>query len=74
MDKILLGIYHYLAKRRLIFFVLFFICTAFIVLLASRIKLEKDISRILPREKKIDKLNQVFQNSKFVDKLVITIS
>ena len=73
MEKILLGIYHYLGKRRILFFVLFFLSMGTVIFWASRIRLEEDISKILPREKKIDQLNQVFQNSKFVDKLVITV-
>lgn len=35
---------------------------------------EEDISKILPKDKKIEKLNSVFQNSKFMDRLVITVS
>ena len=36
--------------------------------------MEEDISKILPKDKKIEKLNEVFQNSKFMDKLVVTVS
>ena len=39
-----------------------------------RVKFEEDISTIIPKDKKMEKLNQVFQNSKFVDKLVVTVS
>ncbi len=42
--------------------------------LAAHIKLEEDISKILPKDKKTAALTQVFQNSKFLDKLVVTIS
>ncbi|WP_225859811.1 MULTISPECIES: trifunctional MMPL family transporter/lysophospholipid acyltransferase/class I SAM-dependent methyltransferase [Chitinophaga] len=41
---------------------------------ASRIRLEEDITRILPRDEKLNKLQQVFQDSKFADKLVLTLS
>src|SRR4051812_4312087 len=41
---------------------------------ASHIKLEEDITRILPQDKTLDKLQQVFNDSRFADKLVITIS
>ena len=47
---------------------------AVIAFFASRIHFEEDISKILPHDKKIEKLNEVFQNSKFADKLVITVS
>ena len=36
--------------------------------------MEEDIAKILPKDKKIEKLNEVFQNSKFLDKLVVTVS
>lgn len=41
---------------------------------AAQIKLEEDITKILPQDKKLDKLQQVFQDSRFADKLIITIS
>ena len=52
-------------------FVLSFLLIGFF---ASRVNFEEDISKILPNDKKIEKLNDVFQNSKFADKLAITIS
>lgn len=42
--------------------------------LASRIKIEEDITRILPHEQKLDKLQQVFQDSRFSDMLTVTFS
>lgn len=39
-----------------------------------QVKFEEDISKILPKDKKIEKLNEVFQNSKFMDKLAVTVS
>ena len=41
---------------------------------ASQVKFEEDIAKILPKDKKIEKLNEVFQNSKFLDKLVVMVS
>lgn len=55
-------------------FAAFFISLALIAFFASRIHFEEDISKILPHDKKIEKLNEVFQNSKFADKLVVTVS
>ncbi|MCK7560123.1 hypothetical protein MKQ70_36480 [Chitinophaga sedimenti] len=43
-------------------------------LFASRIRLEEDITRILPRDPKIDRLQQFLQSSRFADKLVLTFS
>ncbi|WP_341835085.1 1-acyl-sn-glycerol-3-phosphate acyltransferase [Chitinophaga pollutisoli] len=41
---------------------------------ASKVKLEEDITRVLPQDPKIDRLNQFFQNSKFADKLAVIVS
>ncbi|MEO6722706.1 MAG: 1-acyl-sn-glycerol-3-phosphate acyltransferase [Ferruginibacter sp.] len=74
MAKFFTGIYRYFEKNRLVFFILFAVCFVMAGYFASRIKFEEDISKILPKDKKIEKLNEVFRNSKFIDKLVITVS
>ncbi|MEJ7768483.1 MAG: 1-acyl-sn-glycerol-3-phosphate acyltransferase [Chitinophagaceae bacterium] len=74
MENFFVGIFEYFQKHRLVFYTLF---ASFILLsgyFALQLKFEEDISKVLPRDKKIDKLNEVFQNSKFLDKLVITLS
>ena len=74
MKKILLHIYGFYEKRKPALYITFaaiFLLTAWF---AAQVKFEEDISRILPKDKKIEKLNQVFQNSKFIDKLVVTVS
>ena len=74
MGKVFISIYHYFKIHRTAFFV-FFIAAFFTAgYFALQVKFEEDISRILPKDKKIEKLNEVFQNSKFLDKLVIMIS
>ncbi len=74
MEKILLGIYQFYSKRKVVLYGSFVFLLAFFAWFASRVKFEEDISRILPNDKKIEKLNEVFQNSRFMDKLAITIS
>jgi len=74
MEKIFSAIYNYFAKHRTLLFLSFSICFLIFAALASRLHLEEDISKIIPKDKKIEKLNEVFQNSKFADKLVVTIS
>ncbi|CAN5715990.1 MMPL family transporter [soil metagenome] len=74
METSLISIYNFFEKRRTLFFSVF--AAAFLLLgfFALQVRFEEDISKILPKDKKIEKLNQVFQNSKFIDKLVITVS
>ncbi len=74
MEKLFISLYDFFEKRRLLFW--FTLAASFLLMgfFASRIKLEEDIAKILPADKKIEKLNEVFQNSKFLDKLVVTVS
>ena len=41
---------------------------------ATQLKFEEDISKIIPADEKTDKLNFIFNNSKFLEKLVVRIS
>jgi len=74
MENIFISLYHFFERKRPLIWAL--LAGSFLVLgfFASRIRLEEDIAKILPRDKKIEKLNEVFQNSKFLDKLVLTVS
>ncbi|AYL98016.1 trifunctional MMPL family transporter/lysophospholipid acyltransferase/class I SAM-dependent methyltransferase [Mucilaginibacter celer] len=74
MEKILIGIYNYFNARKPLFYVVFAASFLFVGFFASRIKFEEDISKVLPKDKKIEKLNYIFQNSKFVEKLVVMVS
>ncbi|MFN8242414.1 MAG: 1-acyl-sn-glycerol-3-phosphate acyltransferase [Ferruginibacter sp.] len=74
MGKFFIGIYDFFERRRSLLFLLFFGLLGLLGYFAMQLKFEEDISKILPRDKKIDKLNQVFQNSKFMDKLVVMVS
>lgn len=74
MEQIFIRIYDFFEKRRKTFFA--FMATSFLLVgyFAIHVNLEEDISKILPKDKKIEKLNEVFQNSKFMDKLVVMVS
>lgn len=74
MVKIFINIYNYFRKRRLAFYILFVSSFLLVGFFALKVNFEEDISKILPKDKKIDKLNEVFQNSKFLDKLVVMVS
>lgn len=74
MARILILLYDYFRKNRTVFFIVLLLSFCIPAFFALKIKFEEDISKILPKDKKIEKLNEVFQNSKFLDKLVITVS
>ncbi len=74
MAKPFLYIYHYFAANRKVFFAVFiglFLLTGFFAL---KIKPEEDISKILPKDRQSEKLNELFRNARFADKLVLMIS
>ncbi|MBS1573738.1 MAG: glycerol acyltransferase, partial [Bacteroidetes bacterium] len=74
METIFTGIYNYFARNKVVLYAVFFISLLLFAFFAFKVKFEEDISAIIPRDKKTEKLNQVFQNSKFADKLVLTVS
>src|ERR1700761_4634090 len=74
MEKGLLIIYNYFAKSRGVFYLVFAATFLLITYFALQVKFEEDISKIIPQDKKIEKLNEIFQNSKFIDKLVVMVS
>jgi len=74
MEKVLLIIYSYFQKNRKAFYLIFGITVLFVTWFASQVKLEEDISKVIPKDKKIARLNEIFQDSKFIDKLVIMVS
>lgn len=74
MGTFFISIYNFFNARKW----LLWLFTAFLFLsaafFASKVKLEEDITRILPQDPKIDRLNQFLQNSKFTDKLAVIVS
>lgn len=74
MEKMFIAIYKYFEKNRPAFFISFGISFVLVSYFALQVRFEEDISKVLPKDKKIEKLNQVFQNSKFIDKLVVMVS
>lgn len=74
MGSFFIYIYQFFEKRKGLLWFCAIACFLIAGYFASRIRLEEDITRILPRDEKLNKLQQVFQDSKFADKLVLTIS
>src|ERR1700740_1497595 len=74
MGIIFTNIYRFLRKRRVIFFLLLLGALAFSGFFATKIKLEEDITKMMPTNAKVDRLNTIFKNSKFLDKIVFTVS
>lgn len=74
MDRIFITIYNYFSRHRSAFYIIFLTLFLLLTLGASQVKLEEDVSKFFPKDKKIEKLNEVFQNSKFMEKMIILVS
>lgn len=74
MGTIFTNIYRLLKNRRILFFILFLGALAFVGYNASKIQLEEDITKMMPSDAKVERLNTILKNSKFLDKLVVTVS
>lgn len=74
MDRLFLSLYDYFHSHKRAFYFVLATFVALIAIGASRVNLEEDVSRFFPRDAKVAKLNQVFQNSRFMEKMVVMIS
>ena len=70
---LLLRIYNFFQGNRGLLFVLVIAALSATTFFGSKIKLEEDINKFIPKDKKIDEINFVLQNLKIKDKLVLTI-
>lgn len=74
MDFIFTSIFDFFRKNKIVFYATFTLLVIFFAIGTYRIKIEEDITSIFPKDERVEKLNQIFQESKFMEKLVFTIS
>lgn len=74
MEFLFLYCYDYFRKHRATFYVSFVSLFILVVLGASQVRIEEDVSKFFPKDKKIEKLTEVFQNSKLTEKVVVMVS
>jgi len=74
LSHFFLFLYNFFKNHRVAFAVFLTATVGFAIFFASKIQLEEDIAKIIPSDEKVEKLNFLFQNSKFVDKLILNIS
>ncbi|CAN5546372.1 MMPL family transporter [soil metagenome] len=74
MIRIFLSLYDFFHRRKTAFRVTFISILILLGAGAYQIKIEEDITRFFPDDKNVEDLNYVFQNSKFVEQLVIMVS
>ena len=73
MSIFFLYIYNFFSKHKIIFISFIILLFSFIIFFASKIELEEDLTKFIPKDKKLEKLN-ILKNSKILEKLVINIS
>ncbi len=74
MTTVFLSLYDFFLRRRVLFWSLLLATLGLLGLGASNIKLEEDITRFFPDDESVERLNYVFQNSKFVERIVVMVS
>ncbi|TDX02296.1 trifunctional MMPL family transporter/lysophospholipid acyltransferase/class I SAM-dependent methyltransferase [Dinghuibacter silviterrae] len=74
MEKVLVRIYRYFDTHRPVFLTCFIGSFLLLGWFASRVHFEEDISKVLPKDPNVEKLNEVFRNSRFTERLVIMVS
>ena len=74
MEFLFLTLYDYFKSHRKAFYVWFVSLFVLVTFFASRITVEEDVSRFFPNDEKIEKLTEVFQNSRFAEKILVMVS
>lgn len=67
-------LYRFFQKRKAVFILLVLICCGALGFMASRIRLEEDITRFVPSDKNSRSINSILENLKSKDKLIIHFS
>lgn len=74
MESILVSVYLFFRRRRVIFWISFLGLLALTVWRAANVRLEEDITRIFPSDERVQKFDQIFRNSRLSERLVMMIS
>jgi 1-acyl-sn-glycerol-3-phosphate acyltransferase len=74
MSQIFLNLYDFFQRRKRAFWFIFLLTTFAIGLGASQIEIQEDITKIFPDDERVAKLDYVFRNARFVERLVIMVS
>lgn len=74
MGKLFILIYDYFKPRKTLFFGLLALIFLGFGILASQLRFEEDISQVIPTNDKIKQANLVFQNSRFLERVVVNVT
>ncbi len=74
MHALLTGLYRFFQRRKLLFWIMLTGLVTALALGASRISIEEDISKFFPDDERVEKLNYIFKNSKFSERIIGMVS
>lgn len=74
MEFLFVALYRFLKKHRPVFWGLFVVAFVVLGITASRVQFEEDITQFFPNDKRVEKLNYIFQHSKLAERLVMMVS
>ncbi|MBT1711122.1 MMPL family transporter [Fulvivirgaceae bacterium PWU5] len=74
MEQLFLSLYRFFKLRRTAFWLVFAGTIALLGAGALRLELEEDITQFLPNDPRVEKINYIFQHSKFVERIVVMVS
>ncbi len=74
MALLFLSLYDFFHRQKAIFWIVLISIIILLSVGASQIKIEEDITKFFPDDKRVKDLNYVFQNSKFAEQLVVMVS
>src|ERR1019366_8039478 len=74
MKQLLLSTYDFFNERKAFFYSITIALFVILGILASRIKVEEDISRSIPLTRQTAQISKIFSHSGFADKIVVKIS
>ena len=70
---LLYRIYQFFTKRLFLLAATILVCVGAVSYFASKIKIEEDITRFIPKDKKVNNINDILNSLKIKDKLVVNI-
>ncbi|MFW5793101.1 MAG: MMPL family transporter [Bacteroidota bacterium] len=74
MHNIFVNIHRLISKGKIASIIFLIAIISIAAFYAYNIKLEEDVTSIIPRDERINKINEVFSQSKFADRIIFIIS
>ncbi|MBX2965387.1 MAG: 1-acyl-sn-glycerol-3-phosphate acyltransferase [Cyclobacteriaceae bacterium] len=74
MEGFLISTYRFFKTNRLVFWLVFTLMLIVLAWGAMRITLEENMAKLFPDDERVQKLNYIFQNSTFTERMVVMVS